>query len=331
MSQCLNSFNLIQKKYLVFYLLKGAEMIRNLKLGVKLNLILLSVFLVIILMNGLLLSSVLQRNAEQEVKDKALVLIETMTAVREYTNKQVSKDTIKALSPNLEIDGQFIKTSIPAYSANEVFSNLQRRKKYSDFFYREATLNPTSLSDKADKFETKIVEKFRRQPDLQEQSGFRKIAAGDLFYIARPLQIKSESCLVCHSTPNRAPASQIRTYGRDGGFGWKLDEIVGAQIISVPASSVIAEARRLQVLVISILAAGFMVAAIILNLFLKFSIISPITNMSKWSRGVSTGALVSNFEHKSKDEIGVLAASVNRLKVSMEMAMNMLKQTPENS
>ena len=84
-------------------------------------------------------------------------------------------------------------------------------------------------------------------------------------------------------------------------------------------------------LVVGILAAGFIVAAVILNLFLKVSIISPITKMSKWSRDVSTGDLDADFEHKPNDEIGVLAASVNRLKVSLEMAMNMLKQNPDHS
>ncbi len=306
-------------------------MFQNLKLGVKLNLILLSVFLVIILLNGLLLSNVLQKNAEQEVKDKALVLIEVMTSVREYTSKQVNEGTIKKLSPALEIDGQFAKTSVPGYSAREVFSNLQKRDQYSDFFYKEATLNPTYIRDKADKFEANIVENFRENSDLKEQVGFRSISAGDLFYIARPLQIKSESCLVCHSTPDRAPASQIKTYGDQNGFGWQLNEIVGTQIISVPASKVFEEARRLQLLVVGILAAGFIVAAVILNLFLKVSIISPITKMSKWSRDVSTGDLDADFEHKPNDEIGVLAASVNRLKVSLEMAMNMLKQNPDHS
>jgi HAMP domain-containing protein len=304
-------------------------MLQNLKLGLKLNLILLSVFLIIILINGLVLSNVLQKKAEQEVQDKASILMETMLSVREYTSKQVNEGTVKKLSPNLEIDGQFIKTSIPGYSAREVFRNLQKRELYSDFFYKEATLNPTYAPDKADKEEAKIVEKFRSQPDLKEQVGFRTVSAGNLFYVARPLQIKSESCLVCHTTPEQAPASQIKTYGDKGGFGWKLNEIVGAQIIIVPASKVFDEARRLQLLVIGILVAGFIVAAIILNLFLKFSIISPLTKMSKWSRDVSTGTLDADFEHKPNDEIGVLAASVNRLKVSLEMAMNMLGQNPE--
>lgn len=103
------------------------------KLGVKLNLILFVVFFVIILINGIFLSNILQNNAEQEVANQALILMETMTSVREYTGDQVNVGTIKKLSPNLEIDGEFIKVSVPGYSASEVFRNLRKREQYSDF------------------------------------------------------------------------------------------------------------------------------------------------------------------------------------------------------
>jgi HAMP domain-containing protein len=58
--------------------------------------------------------------------------------------------------------------------------------------------------------------------------------------------------------------------------------------------------------------------------------IQPLVQMAKWSREVSTGALTTDFEHQSQDEIGILANSVNRLKVSLEMAMNMLDQPPSD-
>lgn len=134
---------------------------KNMKLGVKLNLILFSVFFVVILINGLFLSNVLQENAEEEVANQALVLIETITSVREYTGDQVNVGAIKKLSPNLDINGEFIKVSVPAYSAGEVFRNLRKREQYSDFLYKEATLNPTALKDKADSFEAQIVDRFR--------------------------------------------------------------------------------------------------------------------------------------------------------------------------
>ncbi|MGF1603211.1 MAG: DUF3365 domain-containing protein [Thermosynechococcaceae cyanobacterium] len=299
-------------------------MLKNFKLGMKLNLILFVIFIVIVIVNGLILSNVLQANAEQEVTRKALVLIETMDSVRDYTRLQVNPE----LADRLETEDQFLPQTVPGYSAREVFEYLRKRDAYTDFFYKEATLNPTNLRDKTDTFEAGIVETFRKNPNLKTQSGFRSLPSGDLYYVARPIAIKQESCLRCHSTPEAAPKSQLATYGRDNGFGWKLNEIVGAQTISVPAGQVLADARRLQFLVIGILAIGFLIAVVALNLFLNFAVVSPIKEMANWSREVSTGNLNSDYEHDANDEIGVLAASMNRLKVSMEMAMNMLKQNP---
>ncbi len=309
-------------------------MLKNLKLGMKLNLILLLVFLVIVVINGLILSTVLQRNAEQEVTNKALVLIETMDSVRDYTRLQINPE----LADRLEQEDQFLPQTVPGYSAREVFEYLRERDAYTDFFYKEATLNPTNLRDKADTFETEVVESFRREaeqakksgkdPQIKSKSGFRTLQSGDLFYVARPITIKKESCLRCHSTPEAAPKSQLATYGRDNGFGWKLNEIVGAQTISVPAGKVLADARKLQLTVIGILAGGFLLAVLALNLFLNFAVVSPIKEMAEWSREVSTGNLNTDYEHTANDEIGILASSMNRLKVSMEMAMNMLKKNP---
>ncbi len=301
-------------------MLKPIDILNRFKLSEKLNLILLIIILIVVGINGLVLSQVLQNNAEREVTSKAALLIETMGAVRDYTSNQVNPE----LAPRLETEDQFLPQTVPGYSAREVFENLRKNEQYNDFFYKEATLNPTNLRDKADKFESTVVEQFRQKSNLKELSGFRSFAGGDIFYVARPIAVSKQSCLRCHSTPEAAPKSQLTTYGRDNGFGWKLNEIVGAKIVSVPSSKVLADARRLQLLVIGILAVGFLIALIILNLFLRFSIIKPIMAMAQWSKQVSTGNMHAEFEHTAKDEVGILANSVNRLKVSLEMAMNML-------
>jgi HAMP domain-containing protein len=295
-------------------------MLNRLRLGTKLNLILLVVFLIIVVVNGIILSQILQKNAEQEITSKAALLIETMGSVRDYTSTQINPE----LAPRLETEDQFLPQTVPGYSAREVFENLRKREQYRDFFYKEATLNPTNLRDKADTFESEIVNQFRNQSTLKEQSGFRSLAGGDIFYVARPIAISNQTCLRCHSTPTAAPKSQLTSYGSDNGFGWKLNEIVGAKIVSVPASKILAAARRLQLLVIGILTAGCVLAIVILNLFLRISILKPLTEMSQWSKAISTGNTNAEFEHAAKDEIGILATSLNRLKVSLEMAMNML-------
>lgn len=295
-------------------------MFKNLKLGTKLNLLLLLIFLGVVGISGLTLSKILGDNAKEKVASQAFLLLETMSSVRDYTAEQINPE----LAPRLDKEGWFLPQTVPAYSAREVFEKLRKREQYSNFFYKEATLNPTNPRDKADSFESSIVEKFRNQSALKEVTGFRSLPSGELFYVARPLVISEQSCLRCHSTPEQAPKSQLATYGRDNGFGWKLNEIIGARVISVPSSAVFNEARRLQMLVIGSLSVFFLLAMIMINFFLKFAVTNPLKRMAQLSKQVSTGNMNGEFEHPAHDEIGILAASLNRMKVSLEMAMNML-------
>ena len=298
-------------------------MLKNLKIGIKLNILLLLIFLVVIITSGSILSFILNKNAQRIVSDQALLLIETMGSVRDYTSTKIYPE----LAYRLETDEQFVRPTIPAYSAREIFENLRSRSQYNDFFYKEATLNPTNPRDKADRFETTIVEQFREQPELKQLTGFRRdIASGDLFYIARPLAVTKETCLRCHSTPDLAPPSQIATYGNENGFGWQMNEIVGSQIISVPADRVFQAAWRLKIIAISITGVFLLLAIILINIFLKLTITDPLTKMATLSKKISTGDMSINFEQNSKDEIGILATSLNRLKVSLQMAMEMLEE-----
>jgi hypothetical protein len=92
------------------------------------------------------------------------------------------------------------------------------------------------LRDKADNFETQIINAFRKNYKLKEMSGYHTTSSEENFYVARPLAVTNQSCLRCHSTPAAAPKSLIDNYGKNNGFGWKLNEVVGIQIISVPVS-----------------------------------------------------------------------------------------------
>lgn len=295
-------------------------MIKNLKLGAKLNLLLIVIFLSIVLTSGLALSKILEQNAESVVADKASILMEAMSGVREYTDAQITPE----LSPRIETDDHFLPQVFPGYAAREVFDIFRKREEYRDFFYKEAVLNPTNPRDMADDFEKTIIKEFRKRRDIKELSGFRSLPGGDIFYVARPHVVTEVSCLRCHSTPDAAPKSLIATYGSANGFNWKLHDVVGAKIISTPASEVLDAAQRLKVLVIGLLTGFFLLAILLINLFLKIAVTKPLRQMAQLSKQVSTGDLDGEFKHPVNDEIGILAASLNRMKVSLEMALNML-------
>jgi protein-histidine pros-kinase len=131
---------------------------------------------------------------------------------------------------------EFFPQAISFYATTEVFNYF--RREHPDYAYKEATLAPTNPRDQAVDWEADLVKAFSRAPSRTELSGRRETPAGTAFYDCVPIRINSEQCLACHSTPDRAPPRLIKAYGATRGFGWKLNDTIGAQIVSVPTSSV---------------------------------------------------------------------------------------------
>jgi hypothetical protein len=134
--------------------------------------------------------------------------------------------------PEELLDTEFHPQSVPAFAATEIFSYL--REKFPDYFYKEATLNPTNPRDRATDWESDVVNQFRAGAIQNEFIATREAPTGAALVLARPIRVNNVSCLECHSTPDKAPAEMIKLYGTANGFNWKLDDIIGAQIVSVP-------------------------------------------------------------------------------------------------
>ncbi|MEL6230945.1 MAG: DUF3365 domain-containing protein [Cyanobacteria bacterium J06627_3] len=292
----------------------------NLKLGQKFTLMLLAVFMAGILMSGIALSRLLNYTAQAELTSKALMLMETMNSVRQYTVDEVRPE----ISERSEVE--FLPETVPSYSAHRVFETLQSQPEYQDFFYKEAVLDPTNPKDKADEFEASLISAFQRPESPEEFHNFRDAAGGKLYYIARPIQIKQEACLSCHSTADRAPKSMIDLYGSQNGFGWELDEIVGTQVISVPAQTVFAKARRSLLITLGVFTGVFAIAIFLVNLWLKRYVVRPLNRMAATAEAVSTGDTKAEFIKRSEDEVGKLTDSFNRMRLSLQMAMQRLER-----
>ncbi|MBW4600911.1 MAG: DUF3365 domain-containing protein [Calothrix sp. FI2-JRJ7] len=290
------------------------------KINTKVNLILIIVFIGGIFISGTALASVLTQKTENEVANKAVMLMEVINSIRQYTNDRVHP----LLLPKVETEEKFIPESIPAFSTREIFEVFRKNNEYANFIYKDAALNPTNLRDKADDFESNVVKEFRQNLALTEKSGFRTVSGEKLFYSAQPLKVQQESCLRCHSTPDVAPKSQLTVYGRNNGFGWKLNEIIATQIVYVPAEEIFSQASRSFLMVLTVLTAIFTVIVIIINLLLKKTVLKRIKKIADVAQQVSVGDMDASFGKQDKDEIGALAEAFNRMKYSLEIALSML-------
>jgi HAMP domain-containing protein len=288
------------------------------KLIVKFNLVLFLVFVIAFLTVGYVSRWLLQRNAKEEILENARIMMEAALAVRSYTNNQIK--------PLLEtqIKYSFLPQSVPAYSANEYFSQL--RKKFPDYSYKEATLNPTNPVNRATDWEADIVRYFRQSPEQTELVGERDTPNGKALYIARPMKIKDPKCLMCHDTPESAPRTMVERYGGNNGFGWKLNDILTAQIVSAPMQLPIRRANTAFAGFMVSLAAVFALVFAAVNAMLIFLVTRPANRLAKIANEVSLGNLeVEDFQISGKDEIAALSESFSRMRKSLVEAIKMLE------
>lgn len=288
------------------------------KLLFKFNLIFVLVMALGVAVSGWISRGLLQEQARQEVIATGRLLMEQALAVRGYTSSQITK----LLATQLQTE--FLPQSVPSYSATEVLGTL--KTKYPEFAYKEATLNPTNPRDRANGWEVDIVNAFRNDAERKEIIGERDTPTGRSLYISRPLRITNGACLQCHSSVEAAPKTMVDKYGPANGFGWQLNEVVGAQVVSVPMTLPLQRAADNLQLFLSALVGVFVVVGVVLNLMIWFVVVRPVTELARLADRVSQGEMdAPEFAARSRDEIGTLAESFARMRASVQQAMKMLE------
>lgn len=287
------------------------------KLLTKFNLVFFLIFILGLGATGYVSWTQLHQHARDEILQNARLLMQAANAARSYTSTQIQP----LLETQMRYD--FLPQSVPAYSATEMFATMN--KQYPEYVYKEATLNPTNLRDRAVDWEADVINRFRSGDGGDEFASERDTPTGRSLFVARPIQIKNAPCLRCHSTPDVAPKTMVERYGSVNGFGWQLKEVIGAQIVSVPTAVPLARAREaFKVFMISVTGI-FLAIGVALNLMLRYMVVKPITQLAALADKVSMGEMnAAEFKADGKDEIGILARSFNRMRKGLAQAMKML-------
>jgi HAMP domain-containing protein len=285
---------------------------------IRINLTFGAVFIAAILVAGFACRSILETNARREVFAEAGLMMDSALATRDYTANEI----IPLLAAGVQTD--FPPQSIPFYAATQNF--LRLRQRHPDFTYKEASLNPTNPRDRAADWEADIIQRFRNDVHAQEVVGDRDTPMGKSLYLARPIRYEAE-CAGCHSTPSAAPKSLLMRYGGNNGFGWQTEEIVGAQVVSVPYASAIANADKVfRTLMISMVGA-FVAAFLVVNAVLYVLVVRPVRKIARVADQVSLGDLTAeDFPKGGAAEISSVSRSFNRMRTSLEKALRMLEK-----
>jgi HAMP domain-containing protein len=288
-------------------------------LRAKFNLMILAAFCVGLLFAVIVLDAVAVKTARHQVLQNARIMMTAANGIREYT----AQDLVPLLP--IEHGGNFVPENVPAFAAQTTFKKIQAA--FAGYAYREPALNPTNLRDRAQDWEADIIGLFRDDSKRQELVLERNTLFGATLILARPISITDKACLTCHSTPSAAPAALIQTYGTVNGFGWKSEETIGAQIVSVPIAVPLKLAHGLYITCLIVLVGIFAVVLVVMNLLLHYLVIAPVKRVSAMADAVSLGEEnVESYIKPGRDEISLLSVAFNRMRESLKRALEMIAQ-----
>ena len=269
-------------------------MFRQSKLRDHLNLIMILLFMLGVCISGLVLSTILQRQAEAEVTYRGEILMNMVSGIRSYTNDYIEKSSSKQMSSK----DDFRAEAVPAYAARKIFTNFREQEQFAQYSYKEAALNPTNIDDLADEFEAKLIESFTQDETSQHISGYRFKSGEKFYFISSPMKMTETSCLQCHSTPEAAPQKMRDIYGDKNGFGWQLNQVVAAQTIYLPAGYIDWIVKKKIKIFLPILGGVFAIIILIINFLINRKVVKPITQLTQIAKKLSDRRSLKSEELK---------------------------------
>jgi protein-histidine pros-kinase len=285
---------------------------------------LLAVFLIALLAGGGGFYVLLEHAAMDQAETEAQVMLSSAMSIRDYTNSHIL--------PRLTAvqDATFHEETVPSFAAQTVLRGVAW--KDHAYNYREAALNPTAPADRAVPFEVELIRQFRADTALKETRGTIDQNGQRLFYLARPIRIDDPQCLMCHDTPQDAPHAMLAKYGPNNGFGWKLHEIVGVQLVTVPVTQQFQVTLQLVAVLMGSLALIFAVAYFALSASLETTVVTPLSRLAEAADQASRSSVATpEVPGSGVHEIRRLAEAIQRLRVSLAKALSQLSQTKDGS
>jgi HAMP domain-containing protein len=288
-------------------------------LAAKFNLVFLAVSTLGFCAAVVITNHLLVRNAREETLQNARLLVQASDAAGMYTAAHI----VPLLDNRLKFE--FVPEAVPTFAAIEHLNQLL--KAYPDYTYKQATLNPTNPRNRANAWETPLVMALRADPAKKELVGERATPAGPALYLARPIRITDAACLACHSTPDAAPRTMTDIYGTLHGFGWKMNETVGAMVVSVPMAVPLQRATTLLHTYMWSLLGVFAFLFVALNAMVHLFVTRRISRLTRTADQVSLGHFdAAAFDTRDGDELAQLGQSFDRMRTSLASAMKMLEE-----
>jgi PAS domain S-box-containing protein len=263
-----------------------------------------------------------QDHANDLVGQQAAMAMEFNQAIREYVAETVHPFVQKVAGKN-----EFIPEMMaPPFVSQSVFEKVQQR--FPGYVVRFASDNPRSSANRATPDEMRMIEFFRRNPQITQRT--EQVQINNQRYVAqfKVRRMKAE-CLRCHGNPQDAPTALVKQYGATAGFYREVGDVVGLDTVAIPvetvATAMASEITWKQVVMAMWLA--FLFGLIIIAFHLVVS--RRLSAMARHIREIAATSEISRIaprEIEERDEIDVLRVAFDRLFEQLRVMQASLEQ-----
>ncbi len=265
---------------------------------------------------GYLNYSFSKKAAISEAKSKSQLLLNYVHSTRKYL-KNVQRPLVKELIEKDRFYPELMSGFVVARGTFDIF-----KKDLPNYRFKQATLDPLHMENKADEDEIVLINEFRVSPTINQKEGTITKSGEQLYYIAQPIRIEDKKCLICHGDPGDAPKDQVEIYGTTNGYYWNMGDTVAAFMVYVPVQEALDAALRSTTQIV-MLGGGFLAIVLVsIWLLLDRKVVAPIISLSRRTNEISLGKnLDKSIAANSKDEIGILSEAIDRLRESINVAL----------
>ncbi len=261
-----------------------------------------------------------RQNAIAEAKSKGEIIYNYIQASGKFFGKYQY--------PLIMEDNMDKDRFIPELMSKFVVSRMEFeifQETLEGYLFKQATLDPLWPDNKADGDEAKVIAYFEANPESTEKQGVMEKSGENYFYTARPIRIEKAFCLTCHGDPADAPGDQRDIYGTENGYNWNMGETVGTSIVYISIAKAMDDAKQSALKIFTVGIICLLVTIICIWVFLDRSVVAPIIQLSSSAKDISIGKnLCDSIHTESNDEIGGLANSIDRMRISVN---KLLKRT----